>query len=322
MTMVQPRQDAPTIRLGSCLSARRCQPIVGILLGIMLVGLACPPASHAQRRVTHMRERADMPPGAIGRRQILRGGPLSGYMQPIEFRLPPGTLVSSAHGDVFAEPHAAPARLALQVGQAYRFELSNIPQLGNARLYPTVELTDRTYPPEHLRWEYPIPIEITAEEIRMAAAGKLVTRVVYIEDPQRAIPVADQQDGPQRYVELLPGEDPLEVANEFGRPVALVRIGARTPDTDNPGENFNLGSPPVQWQSTSASPNWQPPLALNDASLFPIEPPQTLRRAAVGQSSSPLTVSAPIIDERVARRLTEGNGEKPKSGKAVEIVIE
>ena len=75
---------------------------------------------------------------------------------------------------------------------------------------------------------FPVPIELTAEELRMADEGMFVTRVIYVENPNDALPVRDQPDE-QQWVEAPHGADPLVVADEMGRPIAILRIGGRVP---------------------------------------------------------------------------------------------
>jgi len=68
---------------------------------------------------------------------------------------------------------------------------------------------------------------LAENDLELALAGKFVTRVIYIEDPRNALPVA-QEPGKQEWFDARPGEDPLQVADVLGRPVAIVRIGGRT----------------------------------------------------------------------------------------------
>ena len=49
----------------------------------------------------------------------------------------------------------------------------------------------------------------------------------------------------QEWFEAKPGEDPLAVADALGRPVAILRLGGRLPETtDQPDANFFFGCPP------------------------------------------------------------------------------
>jgi hypothetical protein len=81
--------------------------------------------------------------------------------------------------------------------------------------------------------------------LELALAGKFVTRVVYLEEPQRALPVARSPQSEQSYFEVRPTDDPLEVADRLGRPVAILRLGGRLPESAGPDERFLYGSPPV-----------------------------------------------------------------------------
>lgn len=177
-----------------------------------------------------------MPPGAIGKQRLLRGGPLSGYMQPVELRTPSG--VSVAASGSYGEPTLRSERLkvGLQVGLVYRFRADAEVHGRSVVVYPSVEVIDRTYPPCGRENEFPLPIELTPEDIRLAAEGAFVTRIIYVEDPKTALPVSEKKIGGQQWFEARPGDDPMVLAEGLGRPVAILRIGAR--DTGVLAEGF------------------------------------------------------------------------------------
>jgi len=86
---------------------------------------------------------------------------------------------------------------------------------------------------------------LTLEDLRLALAGKFVTRVIYLEDPHWAVPYKQGVDG-QHWFEAGPGTDPLAIADQLGRPVAILRMGARLPDTAGPPRmGFLFGCPPL-----------------------------------------------------------------------------
>jgi len=87
-------------------------------------------------------------------------------------------------------------------------------------------------------------VHFTLEELEMALSGRLVTRVIYLEDPQSALPVRDTPDQ-QRYYEVRSDEDPLKAADRLGRPVAIMRMGSRTPELDSQTQRFLFASPPL-----------------------------------------------------------------------------
>ena len=173
--------------------------------------------------------RADMPAGVVGQSRLIQPGPVVGYYQPVVFNGPDGTRFMLPLGDVVSEGEEN-LMAGLLIGKVYRFRVTGIPQAEGAELYPTVELIDRTYPPANLATSYPIPITLDQDDLNEALAGKMVTRVVYLEDPQTAIAVS--QD-PQTSGVLDVGEkdDALRIADKFGRPVAIVRLGTVAPPT-------------------------------------------------------------------------------------------
>ena len=75
--------------------------VAGKMLRAVLVGLTCCTAVHAQDRPVHWHHAGAMPPGAIGRQRLLRGGPLSGFCQPVEIRAPQGARIAPAAGSGF-----------------------------------------------------------------------------------------------------------------------------------------------------------------------------------------------------------------------------
>jgi hypothetical protein len=197
----------------------------------------------AQTAKVHYLHAGVMPPGAIGSQQLQRGGPLPGYFQPVEIKGPPGAMIAPAVGGDFDEPQPGALVAGMLIGAVYRLRVTDIPLQEGFEVYPTIEVIDRTYPPLGKEFKFPIPIDLTQEELEMAISGRFVTRVIYLEDPDRAVPVA--RDGnEQSYFEVDDGENPLDVADALGRPVAILRMGARVPDPDGPDELFLYGSPP------------------------------------------------------------------------------
>ena len=198
----------------------------------------------AQDGGVHYLHHGIMPPGAIGHQQLQRLGPLSGFFQPVEIKAPPGALVSLAAADQFGQAEAVPVRVGMQVGSVYRLRVTNLPLAEGLEVFPTIEIVNRLYPPPGQERRFPIPVELTQEDLNLALEGKFVTRVIYLEDPATAMPLRGDVAG-QTWFELGPGRDPLAVADVLGRPVAIVRMGAKLPgDGLCPDPHFFYGSPP------------------------------------------------------------------------------
>ena len=201
--------------------------------------------SAAAQNPVHYLHAGAMPPGAIGGQQLLRRAPLQGYFQPVELRGPAGAQIASAEQGAFLELSPLPRKYGMLVGPVYRFRVTGIPQYEGLEVYPTVEVIDRIYPPVGLENKFPIDIELTEQELEMALEGKFVTRVIYLEDPDAALPIAEDPEN-QSFYEVATYENPLEVADRLGRPVAILRMGGRVPDVTGPDMKFLYGCPPLQ----------------------------------------------------------------------------
>jgi hypothetical protein len=210
-------------------------------------------------------------PGAIGNQQLQRGGPLPGYFQPVEVTGPSGLVIETAESGDFANAQPGPVRVGLLIGSVYRLRVTGIPLHEGMEVYPTIEVIDRLYPPVGMEFQFSIPVELTQEELEMALDGKFVTRVIYLEDPQAAVPAA-QEPNDQPYFDVGEGENPLDLADGLGRPVAILRMGGRLPDSDTgPDPAFMYGSPPLlRWHPHKPNQEWEGPFArVSDQSIEP-----------------------------------------------------
>jgi hypothetical protein len=137
---------------------------------------------------------------------------------------------------------------------------------------------------------YPIPIDLTEEELSMALRGKYVTRVIYVEDPRRALGVREVPDK-QRYFEVMAHEDPLHVASSLGRPVAILRMGSLAPSSNGPSAEFLFGSPALQRHAMVA-----PPVPYVPSKLKPSEmPTPPVKREELPEAPP----QPPIADDQV-----------------------
>ncbi|QDU27464.1 hypothetical protein ETAA8_25520 [Anatilimnocola aggregata] len=209
---------------------------------VLAASLLLTSSAHAQN-VWHLQDNADMPPGWIGQKQLERGGPRPGYFQPVKVTGPEGTSVALAEQGGFAPTDKNSALAGMLIGQVYRLKVTGIPLHEGEEVYPSVEVIDRLYPPPGQAARFPIPIELTAEELEFALQGKYVMRVIYIEEPKTALPRRDEPPR-QRYIEVPAGEDPLHVADRMGRPVAILRMGSRLPTPEFVDGKFLYLNPP------------------------------------------------------------------------------
>jgi hypothetical protein len=212
------------------------------LVSLLFLGAA---GLAAAQEPVHFNHAGILIPGAIGRMQLERGGPLPGYFQPVEIRAPDGAQVSYAVNDRFDATQNVPAKSAMLVGLVYRLRVTGIPKHEGEELYPTIEIINRLYPPVGEEMKFPVPIQLTQEDLDSALSGRFITRIVYVENPRQAYPRSEDPKS-QECFEVSPKNDPLATADRLGRPIAIVRIGGRTPDTTaEPGSEFMYCSPPL-----------------------------------------------------------------------------
>ncbi len=190
---------------------------------------AAEPSDFLPTSKRHWLTNADMPPGVAGQLRLTRGGPVKGYFQPVAFRGPEGVEFSLGQAGGFA-PSEQNLMAGLLIGGVYRFKITGIPQAEGVEIYPTVELIDRLYPPPGQATLNPIPITIDETDLRAVMQGRMVTRVVYLEDPQTAIALPEPPSK-SHVLDLAHYQDPLHEADRFGRPVAIIRIGTVAPPT-------------------------------------------------------------------------------------------
>lgn len=204
--------------------------------------LADVPAEAQSPTSVHFRHPSQTPLGLVGMERLRQGGPVEGYFQPVQFTAQNEMKVSLAADGEWTD-ESDKVLTGLTLGQAYRLKVSNLALFPGKAVYPTIEVIDRTYPPVGMELRFPIPIVFNEDDVRLAMQGMFVTRVVYVEDPQMAIPGA-QKPGEQLWHDAGSSANALEVADRLGRPVAIVRLGGRVPDdARGPDYAFQLGCP-------------------------------------------------------------------------------
>ena len=176
-------------------------------------------------------------PGMAARFMDLGGRAQSGWFQPIRIDVEDGGEVSIYHArPVQAQAFTSPAQLGVIVGHTYRLRLRNLPELPGVELFPTIEVIGRLHPPNGQEHEYPIPVHIDRKDIDLAINGNLVTRVVYLEQPQFAAPF--ELDASTRNRDIEAAANALQEADRFGRPVLVLRLGGRLPSAQGEPLSF------------------------------------------------------------------------------------
>ena len=148
--------------------------------------------------------------------------------------------------------------VGLERGVGYRLRLSNITERPGAELFPVIEVVGHLHRPREIEpGKYPIRVIFSDEELwDVVDRGRLVTKVIYLEEPEQAIPIKLAKDQIP-VVSINPSEQPLKVARASGashghrpdrRPAADRRGDQRRRDGrpgSRRGGRDRLGSLPV-----------------------------------------------------------------------------
>lgn len=279
------------IMLASCWSAVSTMMLVSA--GWWLLGLdplLCRTATAQSRSLptnVHYFLNANQAPGIVASSQVARGARGVGTFQAVSISGPPGLKIALARDGQFLDPIEAPVTTGMLVAGVYRFQVTKIPLVPGAELFPTLEIIDRIDPPAGREHRFPIPVVLTQQDLRLALDGALVTRVIYLEDSQIAEPIAIT-NGNQIVHEVSAADNALQVADQLGKPVAILRIGSRVPMALN-GDltDFLYGSPP--WVPLITAPDRQ---ALVAAGQWPdVQPSEALDKPR----SEPPTEDSPRV---------------------------
>jgi uncharacterized repeat protein (TIGR01451 family) len=168
-------------------------------------------------------------PNAVGPKPAV----LSPDVQVVRFQGPEGLSVEVLGPEPTPVPQGDGQGIltaGLKRGVGYRLRIANIPERPGVELFPVVEVVGHLHRPEGINpGKYPIRVIFTLEDIdAVLNQGRLVTKVIYLEDPDQALPFRMPKDQIP-VVSLNPTEHPLRVASALGRPMAIVRIGGRRP---------------------------------------------------------------------------------------------
>ena len=100
---------------------------------------------------------------------------------------PEGTRVVFRPGTPETRSFPAPAVAGFRPGYGYRIQLADIPGQAGRVLSPSFEVLSTLHVPPGVRAEdFPATVAFSEDDLRRAAAGGMVTKVVFFEDPFQA----------------------------------------------------------------------------------------------------------------------------------------
>jgi len=226
---------------------REFKPSVQALRLVFCLALIFSVAGVSQAQNQHYLIPGNAPPGLTAQKKLIENPSLALHSQAVEVITPQGSLISMWSSQGYSAAHDSRVHVGLSIGQVYRMKVSNIPRFPDYEVYPSIEVIDRLNPPEGMENQFPIKIVLNADDLEKALRGKLVTKVIYLEDPKTSLPYRLKQDD-QPYFDIGVREDPLQTAAGMGRPMAIVRLGSRVPTFDDPARRgeFDFFSQPPQ----------------------------------------------------------------------------
>jgi hypothetical protein len=206
--------------------------------------------------------------GAVGPGCGIGGMPgfgLPGPTSQIWFASPDGAQVRwdvGMMGGFVSTPLVMPGRQNFPMGGIYRLKLTNIEGRPGVELYPTLEISPAT--PRTIAYleHNAIPVQFTDEDFAQVLAGNMVTKVIYLPDPEFQELVA----GVETLVStrLDPGLDPIVEADRRGAILAIVRVGNKDLETPGIGTGYGpmLGVPgapyPTDYLNGGLPPGYPP----------------------------------------------------------------
>ena len=224
--------------LGLCIVVRTSSIIAGLSLlavalasGAPVLAQQYPPVGGRQYPLNQM-----TPPGTAAQWAVNAGRVAPNSFQPVRVSLPEEGKVTFYETWDRPVDLDAPAQAGLLVGRMYRLKISGMADFEGVEFFPSIELIDRLHPPTGREEDFPVDFEFTTEEFEWAAKGRLITKVIYLEQPDR-VPTLLLDHTP-RITTIEPSRNVLAEADALGRPMAIVRLGGRTPDPLRPDPSF------------------------------------------------------------------------------------
>jgi uncharacterized repeat protein (TIGR01451 family) len=174
----------------------------------LLLGLASGEIAQAQYSFQPM---PAMPPGP---------GPLM-YLR---FSGPKGAKITVYRGFDKGQTLELPCTIGFRPGYSYRLAVFDIPTLPRQLFFPSLEVLGALALMRNA--DFPAHVNFTEDEFRKVIAGTYVKKVVSMERPDQAIPIATKTDEPLE-IPVLSTRDPLIEAAERGQPLVVYQLGQR-----------------------------------------------------------------------------------------------
>ncbi len=188
---------------------------------------------------------------------------------------PTGTRVTAFPGSPDAKLFPTPTIFGLRPGYVYRMALGGIPNQPDVVLYPEIVVHASLVPRAAMDYrDYPAAIAFSVGDLERASAGSVVTKVIYLEDPKKAIAAASNPDRPFENP-VSTEADAIKAAYESGRVVMVVRLGNRAPTATELSQGSVPGTVLLPGDTALSAPTAPPQFAWCGIPLYdPISGPK------------------------------------------------
>lgn len=187
--------------------------------------------------------------------------------------LPDGATVAL---DASGKTYAAGSVFGFRPGYAYRLKVAGLTD--GVDVGATLEVYGSIVPRPGMKYmEYPAALFVSRTDVSRVVAGGVVTKVIYLENPEKAIPVEEKPNDPLE-VAADTVRDAIDAADANGRIVAVLRIGDRTPSAAELARAYQDGTVLLPGETKLVGrPAGPPPLPCHGVPLYdPVLGPKPL----------------------------------------------
>lgn len=145
----------------------------------------------------------------------------------VRFSGPKGTKITLYRGFDAGQTLELPCTAGFRPGYSYRLAVFDMPGLPREVFCPSLEVRGTLALISKLRnADFPVHIHFSEDEFRRVTTGSFIKKVITLERPDLAVPVATQPDLPLEIPVPAP-RDPYVEAAERGQPLVIYHLGQR-----------------------------------------------------------------------------------------------
>jgi uncharacterized repeat protein (TIGR01451 family) len=145
----------------------------------------------------------------------------------LRFNGPSGAKLTVYRGFDKGQKLDLPCTVGFRPGYAYRLAVSEVPNFPRQVFCPSLEVRGTIGLAGKFRnADFPAQINFTDEEFGKVSKGAFIRKVVTLERPDQAIPIATKADEPLE-IPVHPTRDPYIEAAERGQPLVVYQLGQR-----------------------------------------------------------------------------------------------